>query len=99
MGGVLLTSVDSAPWLQVLHHEFFWRRKFTEFDLGHVVVLTHCADHFWIFLLTVFSLNMDPRDFPTRSRTNKKNLCVGTSEINNFFGYLFFFFLKYNQIP
>lgn len=54
----------SAPGLQLLFHQFFRRGKLTELDLGHAVVLTDCTDHFWLLLMTVLSLNMDPRDFP-----------------------------------
>lgn len=65
----------SAPGLQLLLHQFFRRRKLAELDLGHVIVLTNCADHFGLLLVTVLSLNMDPRDFPNDKKIIRGN-CV-----------------------
>lgn len=64
----------SAPGLQLLLHEFFRRGKLTVLNLGHNVVLTDCADHFWLLLMTVLGLNVDPRDFPNVEEINRANV-------------------------
>lgn len=61
----------SASGLQLLLHEFFGRGKLTVLHLGHDVILTDCTDHFWLLLVAVLSLNMDPWDFPNRENIKR----------------------------
>lgn len=66
----------SAPGLQLLLYEFFRRRKLTELNLGHDVFLADCTYDFRLLLMTVLSLNMDPRDFPNDDDKISRSKCV-----------------------
>lgn len=61
----------SASGLQLLLHEFFRRLKLTELNLGHDVLLADCTYDFRLLLMTILSLNMDPRDFPNGDKMSR----------------------------